>query len=198
MSSIQLEVHAGLWRQQESGANRRDDVTRQCRTVSMRKQSKEGHVNKQVFRSEERVCLLGYITPCSPLKVNWRFGRTCHFHFQGRKVSHARKRHEELATCFMLVRRNMSRPSSGSNNKTSKKPAWEACYLLSNGLALKMEATCSSETSVYFQTTTRRYNLCFSVYSWIRRVKHYEAWISHELCRMCTHRHEWCCSHAVD
>jgi hypothetical protein len=34
------------------------------------------------------------ITPCNPLKVKQRFGETCRFHFQARRVSRLR------ATCF--------------------------------------------------------------------------------------------------
>jgi hypothetical protein len=37
------------------------------------------------------------ITPCSPLKVNQRLGRTCRLHLQGRRISKARAL---LATCF--------------------------------------------------------------------------------------------------
>jgi hypothetical protein len=61
-------------------------------------------------------------------------------------------------------RRNMSLPSSGSQNTPSKKPARNSCsyYLLMlvSWLAsstLKMEATCSVETSVDLQPTTGRY-----------------------------------------
>jgi hypothetical protein len=49
------------------------------------------------------------ITPCSPLKVNWCFGRTCRLHLQGRRISQARNHHEagtswaNLPCCFMVV-----------------------------------------------------------------------------------------------
>jgi hypothetical protein len=47
------------------------------------------------------------ITPCSPLKVNGRFRGTCRLHFQGRRVSQARKQREAelslLTAVFMLV-----------------------------------------------------------------------------------------------
>jgi hypothetical protein len=53
-------------------------------------------------------------------------------------------------------------PSSRSKKKRSKKPAKLAtCFMLVSSLAyssaLKMEATCSSETSVDFQRTMRSY-----------------------------------------
>jgi hypothetical protein len=60
------------------------------------------------------------ITPCRPLKVNWRFGGTCRLHLQGRRISRARNQSES---------------------------SWQA----------DMGATCSSETSVEFQRTARRY-----------------------------------------
>jgi hypothetical protein len=34
------------------------------------------------------------ITPCSPLKVNWRFGGTCHLHLQGRRITRARNQRD--------------------------------------------------------------------------------------------------------
>jgi hypothetical protein len=37
------------------------------------------------------------ITPCSPLKVNRRFGGTCRLHLQGRIISRARYQHESRA-----------------------------------------------------------------------------------------------------
>jgi hypothetical protein len=36
------------------------------------------------------------ITPCSPLKINGRFGGTCHFHLQGLRISRAR--HQYVAS----------------------------------------------------------------------------------------------------
>jgi hypothetical protein len=68
-----------------------------------------------------------YTTPCSPLKVNRRFGGTCRLHRQGRKISRTRKRENR----------------------------WQAEQ--ASFSALKMEAICSSETSADFQRTTRRY-----------------------------------------
>jgi hypothetical protein len=65
------------------------------------------------------------ITPCSPLKVNRRFGRTCRLYLQGRI------------------------------NKT-RKPERNQVASRAYSSTLKMEATCSSETSVDFQRTTSR------------------------------------------
>jgi hypothetical protein len=69
------------------------------------------------------------ITECSPLKVNRRFGGTYCLLLQGRRISRAR-------------------------NKPESRCQAELCCCFS---ILKMEATCSSETSVDFQQTTRRY-----------------------------------------
>jgi hypothetical protein len=71
------------------------------------------------------------ITQCSPLKFNRRFGGTRRLHHHGRRTGQARNQHEEL--CIMLV----------------------SC--LANSLALMMEATCTTETSVDFKRTTRLY-----------------------------------------
>jgi hypothetical protein len=68
------------------------------------------------------------ITTCGSLKVNRRFGRACRLHLQGRRISRARNQGESR---------------------------WHAGFLL--GLTLKMEATCSSETSVNFQWTIWSY-----------------------------------------
>jgi hypothetical protein len=69
------------------------------------------------------------ITPCSPLKVKRRFGETYRIHCQGRRISQAK----------------YERGNS-------------ACHLLSCWFRPpKMDATCSSETSVDFKQTTWRY-----------------------------------------
>jgi hypothetical protein len=68
------------------------------------------------------------ITPYSSFKVNRRFGKTCSFHLQGRRIASLC-----LPPAFALI----------------------SCVAYSS--ILKMEAICSSETSVYFQRTTRRY-----------------------------------------
>jgi hypothetical protein len=70
------------------------------------------------------------ITPRSPLKVNRRFGGTCGFHLQGRRLSQA---------------------------ELSLPPAFTLVSCLAYSSTLKMEATSSSEKSVDFERTTRRY-----------------------------------------
>jgi hypothetical protein len=42
------------------------------------------------------------ITPCSPLKFNRRFGRTCRLHLQGRKISQARNQRDSRPACQLL------------------------------------------------------------------------------------------------
>jgi hypothetical protein len=72
--------------------------------------------------------VFGDITLCSPLKVSRHFGGTCRLRLQGRRISQERNQRE-----------------AGSKQN-------RAYFLI-----LNMEATCSSETSVDFQRTTRRY-----------------------------------------
>jgi hypothetical protein len=67
------------------------------------------------------------ITPCTPLSVNRCFEGTYHLHLQGWE------------------------------NWFSKKPAWKQVASCWTFFTLKMEAICSSETSVDTQRTTRRY-----------------------------------------
>jgi hypothetical protein len=64
----------------------------------------------------------------------------------------------------LTLRRNMSPIYSGSNSKTSKKASLrlpDSCFKLISCLAysstMKIEATCSSEKSIGFKLTTRRY-----------------------------------------
>jgi hypothetical protein len=70
------------------------------------------------------------ITPCNPLKVNRQFGGTCHLRLQGRRINQL---WALLATCLILV----------------------SCLAYSS--TLKMEATCSSEKSIWLQRTTWHY-----------------------------------------
>jgi hypothetical protein len=69
------------------------------------------------------------IIPCSPLKINQRFGGTCRFNLQYRRISQARNQHE-----------------------VGSKHRWFLAWV-----TLQMKATCSSETSIVFQCTTWRY-----------------------------------------
>jgi hypothetical protein len=49
------------------------------------------------FKEKQRVSKVPRfwdITPCSPLKVNQRFGGTCRLHLQGRKIRQSKKQHE--------------------------------------------------------------------------------------------------------
>jgi hypothetical protein len=91
------------------------------------------------------------ITPCSPFKVNQHFGGTCHLHFQGRSIS--------------LVR-NQCEAGTKKSKETSKKQVVSrallaTCFILffslAYSLSLKMEETCSPETSVDFQWTVWYY-----------------------------------------
>jgi hypothetical protein len=67
----------------------------------------------------------------------------------------------------------MSSPFSGLKNKPSQIPAWKPCLthdftlisFLNYFPTLEMEATCSSETSVDFQQTTRHYRQNTSLHS---------------------------------
>jgi hypothetical protein len=84
-------------------------------------------------------------TPCSMLKVNRRFRGTSRLHFQGRRISQVR-----------------------SQSQAASKQSFYSAY----SWTLKMVATCSSETSVDFQRTTRRYipeaeHLVQILYFWI-------------------------------
>jgi hypothetical protein len=72
------------------------------------------------------------IMSCSPLKVNLRFGGTCHLHLQGWRVCQARNRHET----------GMKKSSA---------------FRLAYSSTVKTEAICSSYTSLDYQRTARRY-----------------------------------------
>jgi hypothetical protein len=74
-------------------------------------------------------------TPCIPVEVSLRFGGPCRHHLQGRRISQARNKDKAaiLTACFMLV----------------------PCLAYSS--TVKMEATCSSETSINFHRNTLHY-----------------------------------------
>jgi hypothetical protein len=80
-------------------------------------------------------CLLGH-RACSPLKVGPRFVGTYSLYLQGGRIRQARDQPEsELCTLS----------------------AFTMVYCLAYSWTLKMEAICSSETSVGFQRTTQLY-----------------------------------------
>jgi hypothetical protein len=68
------------------------------------------------------------ITPCSPLKVNRLLGGSYRLHLQGRRISRARNQRESCSS-----------------------PAFTPVSFLAYSSTLKMEAICSSETSVDFK-----------------------------------------------
>jgi hypothetical protein len=88
----------------------------------------------------EEFHLLGLML-CSPLKVNWHFGGTSRLHLQGRRISQARTQHENRRQAEQLC----------------LPPTFTLVSCLSYSSTLKMETTCSSETSVDFQRTTLSY-----------------------------------------
>jgi hypothetical protein len=75
-----------------------------------------------------------YRTPCSPLKVNRRFGGTCRFYLKGLRTSQAETSVEQVAITARLT--------------------LVSCLAIFS--TLQMEMICISETSVNFQRTTRR------------------------------------------
>jgi hypothetical protein len=81
--------------------------------------------------------LFWYIPLRSQLKVNWTLGGICRLYHQSRRIWEARNQNERSYQAEQLIFKMVS------------------CLAYSS--ALKMDATCSSETSVYFQRTTRRY-----------------------------------------
>jgi hypothetical protein len=85
--------------------------------------------NKQYLISSYHSSGYEELALCSPLKVNSRFGGTRRLHFHCRRISKAR-----IQLCLP--------------------PACTLVSCLSYSSTLKMEVTCSSETSVDFQRTT--------------------------------------------
>jgi hypothetical protein len=79
------------------------------------------------------------ITPCSPLKANRRSGGTYTYllHLQGQGISRARNQREASRACLP--------------------PASTLISCSAYSLTQKMEAICSTETSVDFHRTTRRF-----------------------------------------
>jgi hypothetical protein len=75
-----------------------------------------------------KISIYWYITPCSPWKANRRFGGTCRLHLLSRRISQARNESESRRLCFLS--------------------ASSLVYCLAYSSTLKMEAICSSETSV--------------------------------------------------
>jgi hypothetical protein len=73
------------------------------------------------------------IMPCSPLKVNRRFGGNCRLHLECRRISQGRKQRSAYDQVFIQV----------------------SCLAYLS--TLKMEAVYSSETFFDIQQTTRRY-----------------------------------------
>jgi hypothetical protein len=60
-------------------------------------------VISQTYFVNEEYRLLGY-TPCSPLKVNRRFGGTHRLHLKGRNISQARNQRESRWQAEALAR----------------------------------------------------------------------------------------------
>jgi hypothetical protein len=85
------------------------------------------------------------ITPCSPMKVDRRFGGTCRSHFHGRRVN-----------------QELSQQEAGRN-----RVLFAAHFMLFSRLAyystLETEATCSTETSADFHRTTQKALIAIAV-----------------------------------
>jgi hypothetical protein len=96
------------------------------------------------------------ITPWTPLKISWRFGGTLHLNLQRQRINQARSgRGALIATCFTLI------------------------YCLAYSSIMKIEATCSSETSLDFQRIhILRAGIAQSVYrlatDWTTRVSEFK------------------------
>jgi hypothetical protein len=101
----------------------------------------------QDFRSSQ----LWNITPCSAVKVSIRSGETCRFHLQGRKIVHTINQHKSgsyisylfyavLIVCLLCLLFDS---------------VWFASLAYSS--TIKLDSTFSSETSVQFHRTARRY-----------------------------------------
>jgi hypothetical protein len=94
--------------------------------IQNKKSSKRNifHVRFQVLTVEVmKSSILWDIMPCSPLKVNRRFGGTGHLHLQGRRVSRARNQCERRwhCICECLFLRNIRLTSNGLYGVVSEK-----------------------------------------------------------------------------
>jgi hypothetical protein len=100
-----------------------------------------------------KISIFWDITPCSPLKVNRRFGGTCRPHLHGRRICQARNQGASTRQTEQSACRN-----SGLYRK-QEPTVLLATYshtgpLLGLFFHPEMKATCSSEKSVDFQWTT--------------------------------------------
>jgi hypothetical protein len=94
------------------------------------------------------------ITPCISLKVNQRFGGTwCHY-LPGRRISQVRNRRESRWKVEQSAFRNFG---LHWQLKSCLLTAFTLMSCSAYSSTLKMEAKCSSETSVDSQQITRRY-----------------------------------------
>jgi hypothetical protein len=112
-------------------------------------QTKSMHIASEVLTAVIMKCsVFWYIATCSPMKVNRSFEGTYRLHLHCRRISQARNQREAGGKLNFLI-----------------------VPYLAYSSTLKMEATCSSETSTDFHRTTLRYipedrtlnNLCSRV-----------------------------------
>jgi hypothetical protein len=69
------------------------------------------------------------ITPCSPVKVNWHFGRRLHLHHQGLRISYARIQYEANS------KQNLQRPTTEKtedikSDVLTSAITWQICVLV--------------------------------------------------------------------
>jgi hypothetical protein len=93
-------------------------------------------ISRPLCNPKTLYCIFWDTATCSPMKVNRRFGGTCRL-FSVEKKAKQETKHE-----------------SGSNENSGDTFMLVTC--LANSLTVKMYAIYSSETSVYYQRTTRR------------------------------------------
>jgi hypothetical protein len=99
------------------------------------------------------------ITPCSPFKVNRRSGGTYRLHIQGEQQAK-----QETSEKVDSEQRHVCVEHPGKTAVTEHSiyllcspPAFTLVSCSTYSSTLKMEAICSSETSVNFERTTRHY-----------------------------------------